>query len=241
MKANADKFQCLALNRGTTLPFSISIQGNVISSCSEIKVLGVTLDAELNFNSHISYICTKASRQINILKRISKYLNQESRITVYKSFISSNFNYCPVAWIFCGKGNSQKLEKLQERALRFVYNDRSSDYTTLLNRGNFLSLKALRLRALSIEVYKSVRGLNPDYMNDMFEVKPPRYCLRDPYKLKQRKFKTKTYGYRSFGYYGSKLWNKLPVTLKSSDTLSIFKKRVTAWCHSSSIENLTIE
>ena len=241
MKANADKFQCMSLTRGIELPFSISLQGNIISSCPEIKVLGVTLDAELNFNSHISNICSTASRQINILKRLSKYLNQESRTTIYKSFISSNFNYCPVAWIFCGKQNSQKLEKLQKRALRFVYNDRSSDYHTLLKKGNFLSLTALRLRALAVEVYKSVKGLNPNYINQLFEIRSPAYCLRDPFKVKQRKFTTKTFGYKSFGYYGSKLWNTLPVYVKSSETISIFKKRITEWCHSTSIEPLMVD
>jgi len=202
MKTNAEKFQCMVLKRGTKLPFSISDQNNEINSCREIDVLGVTLDDELNFNSHISGICAKASRQINILKRLSKYLNQDSRIAVYKSFISSNFSYCPVAWIFCGRGNSRKLEKIQERALRFVFNDRSSESTDLLKRGNFLSLSALRLRALAIEVYKCVYGLNPQYMNKLFEVSDTHYILRDPSRLKQPKFSTKTFGYRSFRYYG---------------------------------------
>ena len=241
MKANAEKFQCLALTRGVSFPFEISVNGNNISSCQEIKVLGVTLDEKLNFNSHISGLCKKASRQINILKRLSKYLNQESRVSIYKSFISSNFNYCPVAWIFCGKRNSNKLEKLQERALRFVFNDRTSCYSALLKRGNFLSLSAIRLRALAIEVYKCVKKLNPAYMNDLFELNETPYNFRDPFKLKQLEFSNKTFGFRSFSYYGSKLWNSLPVEIKSSKTLPIFKTRITKWCHSASIDQLIIQ
>ena len=116
MDANPTKFQCIGLSRRNEISLSFSIEDNIINSDNQIKVLGVTLDDKLNFDAHVSNICRKASLQINALKRISKYLNEESRILVYKSFISSNFNYCPVSWIFCGKKNSLKLEKLQERA-----------------------------------------------------------------------------------------------------------------------------
>jgi hypothetical protein len=67
-----------------------------------VKLLGVTIDSNLNFNNHISEICKKASRQLNILKRIGKYLNRLGRLTAYYSFILSNFNYCPVTWHYSG-------------------------------------------------------------------------------------------------------------------------------------------
>ena len=99
---------------------------NTIFSDPSIKVLGIVLDNKLQFDEHVSQMCLKASRQINALKRISKYLDEKCRILVYKSFISSNFNYCPVSWMFCGKSNLNKLGKLQERALRFVFHDATS-------------------------------------------------------------------------------------------------------------------
>ena len=85
----------------------------------------------------------------------------------------------------------------------------------------FLSLFALRLRALGIEVYKCVRGLNPSYMNEFFEICDLHYSFRDPYRLKQPEFDTKTFGYRSFRYHGSKLWNILPVEVKNSESIPI--------------------
>ena len=113
-------------------------------------------------------MCKKASRQINEPKGISKFLTQDSRKSIYRSFIAANFNYCPISWIFCGKKNTSKLEKLQERALRLVFCDQTATYDDLLKRGNFLSLKAFRTRCLAVEVYKCVHGLNPTYINDLF-------------------------------------------------------------------------
>ena len=44
----------------------------------------------------------------------------------------SNFNYCPLTWHFCGEKNTKKIEKIQERALRFIYRDYDSSYESLL-------------------------------------------------------------------------------------------------------------
>ena len=192
------------------ISFSVSVQENLILPTDNIRVLGVTLDDHLKFDAHITNICIAASRQINALKRLSKYLNERSRVLIYKSFISSNFNYCPVTWMFCGGKNVTKLEKLQERALRFVFKDNNSSYADLLKRGNFLSLSAYRIRNLAMEVFKCFHGMNHMYLNNLFCKQDIKYDLTDKTLLEQPKFSTKTYGYRSFKYYGSKLWNALP-------------------------------
>jgi hypothetical protein len=54
---------------------------------------------------------------------LGPYLNRLNKLTIFHSFILSNFNFCPLAWHFCTDKNSKKIEKVQERALRFVYED----------------------------------------------------------------------------------------------------------------------
>jgi hypothetical protein len=56
----------------------------------------------------------KASRQLNVLNRIGKYLNKLGRLTIYYSFILSNLNYCPIIWHFCSEKNTLKMVKIQE-------------------------------------------------------------------------------------------------------------------------------
>ena len=124
MCTNPDKFQNIILNRDGMQSLAISAQDYTIVSNSSIKVLAVTLEDKLKFDKHISEMCTKASRQTNALKRVSQYLDKNCRIMIYNTFISSNFNYFPVSWMFCGKTNLNKLgKKLQESALRFVFHD----------------------------------------------------------------------------------------------------------------------
>ena len=93
------------------------------------------------------------------LKRISKFLNDQCRMHVYKSFVSAKFNYCPVEWVFCGKTNLGKLERPQERAHSMIFLEKSLSYKELLKKSGQLSLKMSLMRFLIIEVLKCVRGI----------------------------------------------------------------------------------
>ena len=241
LDANPSKFQCTVMNRKGGLAISIPVQDISLQSADHIKILGITLDVNLNFKPHVINICKSASRQINALRRLSKVLTISARIKIYKSFIASNFSYCPITWIFCGKLNSKKLEKLQERAIRFVYNDFKSSYKELLIRGNLLPLDLYRLRFLAIEMYKCVNDINPLYLNQLFKNKETNYDLRDSSLLVQFPFNTYKYGYRSFKYYGTRLWNSLPAELKSSRSLNAFKRNIDGWCQTPSALKLVIQ
>ena len=104
MQANPDKFQAMAVGRRTHCTSPVFNIGNVNIACEEsVNLLGVNIDFNLNFNEHITTICKKAAQQLNILKRIGKNLGRLGRLTVFHSFILSNFNYCPLTWHFCSK------------------------------------------------------------------------------------------------------------------------------------------
>jgi hypothetical protein len=88
MKANPDKFQAIAIGKKTkSQNLSFHLNGNKIVCEDNVKLLGVTIDSDLNFDNHISEMCKKASRQLNILKRIGKYMNRLGRLTSYYSFL----------------------------------------------------------------------------------------------------------------------------------------------------------
>ena len=76
-----------------------------------VQVPGVIIDSKLNFSLHVSSMSKKAARQLNALARISNYLDESARRIIYNSFVSSNFNYCPLVWHFCGVTNGNKVEK----------------------------------------------------------------------------------------------------------------------------------
>ena len=64
----------------------------------------------------------------------------------------------------------KKIEKIHERALRFLYNDSNRSYDDLLSKAEKCTMKIGRLRALCIEIYKTVSKLNPPFMQDIFKL-----------------------------------------------------------------------
>ena len=133
MKANLNKFPFSVISSKQMEPQNIVLHDGVsITSEPSVKIWGVVIDDRLNFDEHVRMCCTKAARQLNALARIAKCLHFKSKTIIHNSFILSNFNYCPLAWHFCGKTNYQKLDKLQERSLRILYCDYSSHFQDLL-------------------------------------------------------------------------------------------------------------
>ena len=102
----------------------------------------------------IIIICKKAARQLAVLKRLGHLLTRQGKLAIFKSFITSNFNYCPLIWHFCSQSSTKKLEKIQERALRFIYNDYSSTHHDLLKTANTEHLHVKRITEMACEVFK---------------------------------------------------------------------------------------
>ena len=149
MQANPNKFQALLLGSNCENDgFYFDIKGEHIKPNHSVNLLGVEIDSKLSFNNHISKICNKAGQQLSALARLSKMLDQRTKMIIFNSFILSNFNYCPLVWHHCLIGDARKIEKIQERGLRFVYNDWTSSYGSLLSKANRHLLFVDRLKNL---------------------------------------------------------------------------------------------
>ena len=120
MEANPSKFQAITLNAAEDPRAHINLGDKVIIAESTVKLLGVHLDDNLNFNQQTKELCRKAASQLNVLRRLARHLDQGCRMSIFRAFILTHFNYCALVWHFCGATNTKKLERIQCRALRFV-------------------------------------------------------------------------------------------------------------------------
>ena len=175
MQANPEIFQAIAVGKNTCSKNHIFNIGDANISCDEIvKLLGVDIDFKLNFDYHITNICKKAVQQLNILKRIDKNLSKLNILTIFHSFILSNFNFCPLSWHFFSEKNTKKIEKVQERALRFVYFDYTSSYDELLVKVKLPSLHVRRTRLMAIETFKIIKGIAPPVLDNILQKRDSR-------------------------------------------------------------------
>ena len=230
MKANPDKFQAVAVGERTHGERPTFRIGEAEIECDEtVKLLGVDIDFRLNFDNQISNICKKASQQINVLKRIGKFLNFESRKTIYHAFIMSNFNFCPLLWHFCSKGSTEKLEKIHFRALKFIYQDFNSNYEVLLEKAGSTTLHLSRLRMLAIETFKIVYGISPSYLKDFICLKQTSHNFRYTNLLEVPRPKSTKYGTNSFRFQAAKLWNSLPEEARKITDFNSFRAFIRGW------------
>ena len=109
------------------------IDGLAIDSSKTEVLLGITIDHKLKFDDHVNQFCKKASLKLNALARIALFMNVSKKRIIMKSFIESQFGYCPLIWMFHSRGLNNKinriherpLNRIHERALRITYNDKS--------------------------------------------------------------------------------------------------------------------
>ena len=102
--ANPEKFQATFISKKKiALPRNLKLQINntEITPQPSVELLGVTIENELKFDQHISRFYKSAGCQLHALFRLKNYLNFEQKKVLIKSFIYTNFNYCPLVWHFC--------------------------------------------------------------------------------------------------------------------------------------------
>ena len=121
MKPSADKCHFLVANLKDIT--SVKLGNEEITNDQSVELLGVKIDKNLNFSEHVTKLCKKGSQKLHALARISKHLSKDKLKTLMKTFITSQFNYCPLTWMFHNRTLNNKINKLHERALRLVYDD----------------------------------------------------------------------------------------------------------------------
>ena len=163
--------------------------------------------------------------QLNSLFRFQKYLTPLSKKLAITSFISSNFCYCPLAWHFSSAKSQNKIEQIQKRSLTFLQNKNAQlDFEP----GNS-TMKIKRLRVLAIEIFKTLHNLNPLYMKNIFYKSNSRSSERLKFNIQTQRYNQAKFGKNSMRVLGPILWNSLPNTIKSSQSLIHFKKFIKTW------------
>ena len=94
-----------------------------------------------------------------------------------------NLNYCPLVWIFSSASSLKKIENLQKKALRFLYNDYEISYKELLLKSDRATMNLNRLRMLCTEIYKTINNLHPEFMRDLFSLREISGVVREKYIL----------------------------------------------------------
>ena len=197
-----------------------------IQSENQQELLGIVIDSNLTFEDHVSKICKKASQKLNALARVSSYMDIHKKKLLMKSFITSQFGYCPLIWMFHSRTLNKRINSIHERSLRITYSDKVSTFQELLEKDNSVSIHQRNLQILATEMFKVYKNMSPELLNDIFEPKESCYKLRANSFFKTRKVTSVHHGTESLSFLGPKIWDLVPLDIKQSDNIDIFKDKI---------------
>ena len=157
-------------------------------------------------------------------------MSTEKRRPLFKAFVVSQFNYCPLVWMFHTKELNNRINSLHEKALRLTYQKRNSSFDELLKLDKSVSIHHRNFQYLLTEIYKVKIGLSQSVMNDILTLdQNASYSLRSGVTVTKRNLRTKKFGFETISTIGAVLWRNLPNDIKNSDNLNIFKRRIKQW------------
>ena len=149
---------------------TIKIGSHEIANTKREKLLGVHLDSGLSFDYHISEICKKSSRKVCALARVTSCMSLSKKRSLMNAFFNSQFNYCPLIWMCHSHENNNKINRLHERCLRIIYNDKRSSFNSLLEKDGSVSIHEMNFKILATEMFKVSKNLAPPQIHEIFKL-----------------------------------------------------------------------
>ena len=227
MKVNPEKCK-LIVNAPENV--SLKLSNNSIESSNTVKLLGVEIDSNLTFKGHINSVCKKANQKLHALARISPFMDLNQKRLLFNAFFKSQFAYCPLAWMCHSRELNYKINRIHEKCLRIVYNDKECSFQELLDKDGSVCTHHRNLQTLCVEMFKVVNGLSPKIFTDLFEIRDQsHYNFRKNDYFAIPKVKTVLNGSESISVLGPKTWNSLPEELKQINCLNAFKISIKKW------------
>ena len=221
-------YMCIGKDTNEKDVFKLN-ESQIMKNSEEVDILGIKVDRKLTFHQHIKEICKKAGQKLSALLRMSPYIDKDKRKIIYNSIIKSQFNYCPLVWMFCLRKSNNLMNKIQERALRITHNDFESDFEELLLKNNEITIHHRNLQVLMTEIYKIVNNFAPPIMKSLFESRENNHNLRNFQDITTSRRRTVRYGLETVSYRAPFIWSKLPPEFKEINSVKEFKSKIKSW------------
>ena len=202
---------------------------NVVPS-RKAKNLGIIFDQTLSMNDHVSSVCKTLYFEISRISLIRRYLSFDVTVTLMVSLVLSKLDYGNALLSGLSLDQLNKLQKVQNHAAKIIYKKKKNEHVKpLLKSLHWLPVKERIDYKIATIVFKCLNNLAPQYLQELLHLNLSKTsrCLRstsDKTLLFIPKTNLKSFGDRSFEFYGPYVWNSLPRAIRESASLETFKK-----------------
>ena len=207
---------------------SLAINTVPISKVNVVNFLGVLIDCDLKWNSHINHVRNKMSKSIGILYKLKSYVPQSILISLYNTLILPYITYCIVVWGNASKSRMDVIFRLQKKAIRICTNSNYRAHSApLFKRSRTLNVYDLFKFYTAILGFQYFQNILPTTIFSMFSTNDQihNHNTRNSNLLHLWKVKT-SFSKRLARNTVPQVWNSLPNFLRMINILSSFKRKL---------------
>ncbi len=219
--------------RTTDDDITLSLDNISISRERTVKFLGLYLDENLKFDSHIKHVCSKLSKNLFMLRNVKHIIPKWALRTLYYSYIHSNFMYGLSVWgPSVLKSNLNRVRTLQKKALRTIEHARYNACTSdLCRKTNILLVDELINLELCKISYRYINGDLPTPVENLFQANDynHNYLTRARHNPRIQIHNSSIFS-KSFLCRGPSIWSNLGYDIKTKPTMSTFCKAYKKYC-----------
>ena len=231
LKLNEDKTQFIDIGYYQSNLESLSLDKEVLQPVLKAKNLGFYFDHRLSLDDEVTATQKRCNIQLRNLTRIAGRLSHDLKVQLSHSCILSHLDYCNAVYGALTESNLQKLQKIQNSAVRFIFNlygkKRFEHITPYLKKLHFLPVRFRIMYKVALLVYKCLNNLAPTYLIELLRLRSINsYNLRvdnDFFLLELPLPANLRNTSAAFSYNGPRVWNCLPYSLRCLNDISVFK------------------
>ena len=203
------------------------LDNHILEQVEENPYPGPTIHKSLRWASHINKISNKVNSVLGFIKRNLRHVNRDLKELAYALLVRSILEYSSTVWDPFYQKDIDRLERAQQRAARFVFNDYKplSSVTSMVSQLGWKPLAERRREHCLSLLYKIINGLVaiPADTHLHFNTKNTRISNSKSFKLPI--CTTDTFKH-SFFPATIRDWNSLPDDVANYKNLSTFKETI---------------
>ncbi len=231
LSLNVSKTKIMVFGTSTMVNRAMDIEvmygQDSIELVDRFKYLGMILDNTLSFKYHVDYVCRKIIPRLKMLSKMRSIANESICLYLYKTLMLPLFDYGDVIYDCIFQQDSEKLQKLQNAALRIIYKKPHDTPIVELHRlGKIYRLEDRRHYHVCHQTYKCLNDLAPKHLGAEF-IRPDavhsiqtRFATEGNLTVPQVQLQLCT---RDFYVRAPFYWNLIDYDVKTSDSLQSFK------------------
>ncbi|KAK3546958.1 hypothetical protein QTP86_005538 [Hemibagrus guttatus] len=232
LKLNPTKTELLVIpgDPSPAQDLAISLNNSMISPSATAHNLGVTMDNQLSFSSHVTNVTRSCRFLLYNIRRILPFLSTQTTQVLVQSLVISRLDYCNSLLAGLPLNAIHPLQMIQNAAARLVFNLPKFSHTTPLLRSLHWLPVAARIRFKTLMLaYKAKNGPAPSYLKALVTPRTAPRSLRSAStaQLVPPSLRVKgRYTSRLFSVLAPRWWNELPLDVHMAESLAVFKRQL---------------